>query len=76
MARLEEAERKLRAKRKPAKGKLDEIDERLQNLSLQEMEAENAKTQAEELKTKLQETMGAGLRSTQKMPAITIKKDE
>lgn len=29
LAKLDEAERKLRAKRKPAKGKLDEIDERL-----------------------------------------------
>ena len=41
VARLENAERALRAKRKPAKGKLDEIDERLETLFRKKLECES-----------------------------------
>ena len=66
MARLEEAERKLRAKRKPSKGKIDEIEEQLLSLSLAQVEAEKAKQEAERLRQELQQMQGAGLRSNQK----------
>lgn len=46
VARLDEAERALRAKRRPAKGKLDEIDERLETLRKERLQCQEAKGQA------------------------------
>ena len=61
--RLDEAERKLRAKRSPAKGKLDEIDEKIEELERAKIdcertagEAREQRAQAIELKKKLAET--------------------
>ena len=61
--RLDEAERTLRAKRAPAKGKLDEIDEKIENLARSKSDCERAADQAREeraqvlaLKAKLSET--------------------
>lgn len=48
LERLEAADRALRAKRKPAKGKLDEIDDRLLYLSAQKAECERAGQAAKE----------------------------
>lgn len=42
LERLEEAERALRAKRRPAKGKIDEVEERLQSLATRRAECERA----------------------------------
>lgn len=46
--RLEEAERKLRAKRAPAKGKIDEIEAEIERLSRAQYDCERARLQAEE----------------------------
>lgn len=48
LERLEAADRALRAKRKPAKGKLDEIDDRLLYLSAQKADCERAGQAAKE----------------------------
>lgn len=74
MARLEEAERKLRAKRKPAKGKIDEIEERLEEISLAIFEAENAKKKIGEMQAEIEKTEGAGVRVRQKMPKTKAEK--
>ncbi len=50
IARLDEAERALRAKRKPAKGKLDEIDERIEYVSRARTEYRIAREHADELR--------------------------
>lgn len=50
IARLDEAERALRAKRKPAKGKLDTIDEQLEILARQEQASENNLSKAKEIR--------------------------
>ena len=61
--RLDEAERKLRARRAPAKGKLDEIDKKLEELERAKTDCQRAATGAREeraralaLKEKLSET--------------------
>ena len=55
VARLDAAERALRAKRRPAKGKLDEIDERLAYLQAQKSDCRRAEEAAQELQTEAQE---------------------
>ena len=52
--RLETAERALRAKRKPAKGKLDAIDERLQEISREKANCEQCLAQARSLRADMQ----------------------
>lgn len=72
--RLDEAERTLRAKRAPAKGKLDEIDERLERLARAKNDCERVAEEAREeraqmlaLETKLSETeKGQGERPKKK----------
>lgn len=62
IARLDEAERALRAKRKPAKGKLDEIDEQIEYFSRARTEYRIAREHADELRRQanvLTEEMGA-----------------
>ena len=51
--KLDEADRALRGKRRPAQGKLDKIDERLNELSHQKAECEYALLQANTLRTGL-----------------------
>ncbi len=63
IAVLTEAERKLRAKRKPAQGKLDEIDSRLFSLSLQEKDCEKTLESARAWEEELLQTDRAGMRS-------------
>lgn len=65
IARLDEAERRLRAKRKPAKGKLDEIDERLQAILLEETQAQEAKEKIGQMQEEISKMQGAGKRSPQ-----------
>ncbi len=55
LARLEDAERKLRAKRKPAKGKLDILEERLYELARQKDEALQSKDQAQAIALRIAE---------------------
>lgn len=50
LQKLDEADKKLRAKRRPAKGKLDEIDERLHELSLLKADADGNSLQAKGLR--------------------------
>ena len=54
IARLEEAERALRAKRRPAKGKLDEIDERLVALQRARSECRAAAERAREQRSQVE----------------------
>ena len=56
VARLENAERALRAKRKPAKGKLDEIDERLEELFRKKLECESYLKTAKAASSELEKT--------------------
>ncbi len=49
LARLDAAERALRAKRRPAKGKLDELEERLAALSARRIQCEAAASESETL---------------------------
>ncbi|MBQ8322636.1 MAG: AAA family ATPase [Clostridia bacterium] len=49
VARLDAAERALRAKRRPAKGRLDELDDRLAYLQAQKTDCRRAAERAEEL---------------------------
>ncbi len=66
MDRLDVAERALRAKRKPAKGKLDEIDERLAQIELQKAES----LRASQTLTAQRETLAL---YTQKMQGYTVE---
>ncbi|MBQ4053640.1 MAG: hypothetical protein IJD33_04805, partial [Clostridia bacterium] len=50
LQKLDEAERKLRAKRRPAKGKLDEIDERLDEIARLKSDADGKGLQAKQLR--------------------------
>ena len=51
--KLDAADRALRAKRKPAKGKLDEIDERLAYISAQKAECDRCAVEAEDIRKSL-----------------------
>ena len=51
--KLDAADRALRAKRKPAKGKLDEIDERLAYISAKKAECDNCRERAAQLRNGL-----------------------
>ena len=53
LARLDTADRALRAKRKPAKGKLDEIDERLYLLERERDNCERAEVRAKSLRSEI-----------------------
>ena len=53
--RLDEAERKLRARRAPAKGKLDELDEQIERLQRAQDDCRRAKDEAQELKRQIAE---------------------
>ncbi len=55
VARLDTAERALRAKRRPAKGKLDEIDDRLAYLQTQKSDCRRAEEKARELQSEAKE---------------------
>ncbi|MBQ9728741.1 MAG: AAA family ATPase [Clostridia bacterium] len=54
LTRLEEADRALRAKRRPAKGKLDEIDERLESLARRRAECETCGEKMRALKGEIE----------------------
>ncbi len=56
LEKLDQAERNLRAKRKPAKGKLDVLDERIEELYRKENECARAGDRAKEYTTALAET--------------------
>lgn len=76
IARLEDAERKLRAKRKPAKGKLDEIDERIELINRQEQSFENNRARASAIRASvadLDKTIDA---LTEKLRAIRSAMEE
>ena len=71
--RLDEAERKLRARRAPAKGKLDEIDEKLEELERAKTDCQRAAEEAREereralaIKAKLAETEQGKAEKTKK----------
>ncbi len=79
--RLDEAERALRAKRAPAKGKLDEIEDKIERLARHKSDCERAAEQAREersqmlaLKAKLSETeKGQGEKPKKKRsPALLV----
>ncbi len=53
--RLDDAERKLRARRAPAKGKLDELDEQIQRLQREQDDCRRAKDEARELREQIRE---------------------
>ena len=56
LEKLDAADKALRAKRKPGKGKLDEIDERLAELEQQKSQREYAVLQAQQLRKEVAET--------------------
>lgn len=74
LARLDEAERKLRAKRKPAKGILDEIDENLERVTQKLIECEKAEEKWQALEREYRQTEGAGLRTREKHATKKTKK--
>ncbi|MBQ9714316.1 MAG: AAA family ATPase [Clostridia bacterium] len=73
LRKLEEADRALRAKRRPAKGKLDEIDERLSEILLQKREAENCAHQAAALRARVTESEREIVECNQKIDEWSVK---
>lgn len=72
---LESADRALRAKRKPAKGKLDEIDEKLELLARDKGACEEAGERAERLRKELT-TLSVRLDELKKQSAVMAQKIE
>ncbi len=71
--RLDEAERKLRARRAPAKGKLDEIDEKLEELARAKVDCQRAAGEAREERERAR-ALKAKLSETEQEKAEKIKK--
>ena len=71
--RLDEAERKLRAKRAPAKGKLDEIDEKLEELARAKIGCERVAEEAREERSRVF-ALREALSQTRKNKGENVKK--
>ena len=73
LERLDTAERALRAKRKPGKGKLDLLDERIEELSRAVDEGKRAQERALEMQTRAQALKGELLSLTQESERISAE---
>lgn len=76
LTRLEEAERKLRAKRKPAKGKLDILEERLYALARQKDEALQKKDEAGAIALRIAEREKLVLGLEERLQTLTVQTEE
>ncbi len=74
--RLEAADRALRAKRRPAKGKLDEIDERLAYLNAQKADCKNAAERLEETEREIQSRTARLQGLSEEIARLSAKSEE
>ncbi len=73
LQRLDEADRKLRAKRRPAKGKLDEIDERLDEIARNKSDADGNELFAQQLRAQATQAEQDILLCNQKLEELDKK---
>ena len=76
LTRLEDAERKLRAKRKPAKGKLDILEERLYALARQKDEALQKKDEAGAIALRIAEREKLILGLEERLQTLSVQTEE
>ena len=76
LTRLEEAERKLRAKRKPAKGKLDILEERLYTLARQKDEALQKKDEASSIALRIAEREKLVFGIEERLQTLSVQTEE
>lgn len=70
LQKLDEADKKLRAKRRPAKGKLDEIDERLHELSMLKADADGNALRAKQFRAQAAQAEQDILQCNQKLEEL------